>query len=78
VIHRQFKTRDILDCDLVHRLVALFDEQFHGVDLLLGLLGGPLCDCFNFHNVIVIVATFEQLFVIAEENITNDRVNNVS
>jgi hypothetical protein len=56
----------------------LFDEQLHDINLLLGLLGGPLCDRFNRHSVIVTVVIIEQLFVIAEENIANDRVNNVS
>jgi len=44
----------------------------------LDFLAAFFCDHFNFRNVIVIVAIIEQLFVIAEENITNDRVDNVS
>jgi hypothetical protein len=70
--------RDVLDCDLVHRLVELFDKQLHGVDLLLGLFGNPFLDRLNCCNVIIIVVIIEQLFVIAEKNIANDRVDNVS
>lgn len=69
---------DVLDCDLVRRFVRLFDEQLHGVDLLLGLLGSPLRNHLSYCSVIVIVTIIEQLFVIAEENITNDRVDNVN
>jgi hypothetical protein len=78
MVHHQFKTRDVFDCDLVRQLVELFDEQLHGIDLLFGLLGGPLCDRLCYRSVIITITIIEQLFVIAEENIANDRVNNVS
>ncbi len=58
---------DVFNCDLVCRFVALFDEQLHGVDLLLGLHGDLVCDRFSRHNVIITVATIEQLFVIVED-----------
>ncbi|CAK9215083.1 unnamed protein product [Sphagnum troendelagicum] len=78
MVHSQFKMHDILDCDLVRRLIELFDKQIHGVDLLLGFLGGPFHNCLNRRNVIVNVAIIEQLFIIAEENIANDCVDNVN
>jgi hypothetical protein len=70
--------REVFDCDHVRRLVELFDEQLRGIDLILGLLCGPFHDCFSYRSVIVIVAIIEQMFVIAEENIANDCVDNVS
>ncbi len=78
MVRRQFKTCDVFNYDLVCRLIELFDEQLHGVDLLLGLLSGLLHDRLNCHSVIVIVAIIGQMFVIVEENIANDRVDNVS
>ncbi len=78
MVHSQFKMHDVLDSDLVCQLIKLFDEQIHGIDLLLGLLGGPLHDCLNHRSVIVNVAIIEQLFIIAEENIANDCVDNVN
>jgi hypothetical protein len=51
--------REVLDCDLLHRLVKLFDEQLHGIDILLGLLGGPLHNHLNHHSVIIIVIIIE-------------------
>ncbi len=78
MVHGQFKTRNVFDCELLRRLVGLFDKQLHGVDLLLGCLGSHFCDRLNRNNVIVIVAIIEQMFVIVEENIVNDRVDNVN
>jgi len=56
----------------------LFDKELYGIDLLLGLLGGPLHDRLSCCNVIITISIIEQLFVIAKENIVNDRVDNVS
>jgi len=77
MVHHRFKTHDILDCDLIRRLVGLFDEQLHGVDLFLGLFGSHFCNHLSHCNVIVVITIIEQLFVIVEENIANDRVDNV-
>jgi hypothetical protein len=56
----------------------LFDEQLHGVNLLLGFLGSLLHDHLNHRSVIVNVTIIEQLFIIVEENIANDHVDNGS
>lgn len=78
MVHHQFKTCDVFYCDLVRQFIGFFSKQLHGVDLLLGLLGRPLHDHFNHRSVIVTITIIEQLFVIAEENIANDHVDNVS
>ncbi len=78
MVHCQFKTHDILDYDLKCRFIGLFDEQLHGVNLLLGFLGSPFHDHLNHRSVIVSVSIIEQLFIIVEENIANDHVDNGS
>ncbi len=57
-------------------MVLILDEQFEGVGLLLGLLSGLLGDCAGHVVVtIAVVVGVGQYFVVAEEQVANDRID---
>ncbi len=73
MVHRELEPHGIWDDNLVPvRVVLILDEQFEGIGLLLGLLGGLLSDCAGHVAVAVDVG---QYLVVAEEQVTNDRID---
>ncbi len=77
MVHRELEPHGIWDDNLVPvRVVLILHEQFEGVGLLLGRLGGLLDDCIG--HVIVTVTVIiggGQYLVITEEQVANDRID---
>ncbi len=77
VVHGQVKAQDVLDGHRVHGRIILLAEQLHRILFLILLLDELLADNIGQVLFAIVGVNVLELFIIAEEEVTNDDINDL-
>jgi hypothetical protein len=78
VVHGQVEAQDVLDCHRVDKRIVLLAEQLHHIIFLVLLLDEFLADRVGRVLFAIIGVNVLKLFIIAEEEVANDDIDNLS